>query len=288
MAKQPNKDAPSDPLEIDVTDDPNYDWPDTPNDEEQQDDHDQEEDAEEESPDNEPSGDEDDQDPPTDPEEMLDENWEPKYVSMERFKELQSSWTKGTQKLLGTIKAQQEVFKILPELSDDQSKILTLYEENQEVAEIVLKNYYDGITIEQFAKDYLWEDYKSSSKKSTIDPDKIREEERAKVMKELSDQQNNDYLAELVEEAQLNEKQATKLLNEYTEIVNGRTIDKAKVKRYFQTAYYAVVGKRAPNASADVMKKTAQRKWAGGKGKKKDDRPKHVQESINYLKDMWF
>lgn len=125
MAKQPNKDAPSDPLEIDVTDDPNYDWPDTPDEEEQQDDFDQEEDAEEESPDDEPSGD-DDQDP-VDPEEMLDENGDPKYVSMERFKELQSSWTKGTQKLLGTIKAQQEVFRILPELSDDQSKIRYYY-----------------------------------------------------------------------------------------------------------------------------------------------------------------
>lgn len=284
MAKQPNTDAPSDPLEIDATDDPNYDWPENPDDIEEQDDHDQEE-ADEDSPDDEPSGD-DNKD--LDPEEMLDENGEPKYVSMERFKELQSSWTKGTQKLLWTIKAQQEVFRLLPELSDDQSKILTLYEENQEVAEIVLKNYYDGITIEQFATDYLWEDYKSSSKKSPIDPDKIREEERAKVIKELSDQQNNDYLAELVEEVQLNEKQAIKLLAEYTEIVNGRTIDKAKVKRYFQTAYYAVVGKRPPNSSADVMKKTAQRKWAGWKGKKKDDRPKHVQESIDYLKDMWF
>lgn len=300
MAKQPTKEAPTDPLAITVEDDPHYQeedlsW-DNPSEEEieeESDDSEDEDDSEtpdedtsddndsDDDSDDDPDDEEDDEDPIPDPE---------KYVTMERYKELQSAWTKGTQKVIRQVKVREKAIDLLPELHEDHSKLLEVYEEEQDVAEYLLEKFYEWKTIQEFAKEWLGKDYtpKSNEKPDDIDPEKIREEERQKVLKEIADKENSDYLGKLITEAKVNEEQAKAIIEEFDDIVNGRAIDKAKVKKYFQTAYYSVIGKRPTSKTAKVAKSTAHRKGGWWSKKKTDSTPKHVKESVEFLKEMWY
>jgi hypothetical protein len=151
-----------------------------------------------------------------------------------------------------------------------------------------LQEYYGWIGIEEFAKDYLWQDYKpKEEEKSNLSEEEIRTNEREKVKAEMLEDANNDYLGELIVEAWVSKKQAKEIMEEYKDIVNGRSVDKTKVKKYFQTAYYSIVWTSKSDPSTKVVKSTSKRKWSWGKSKdKKGTSPKHVQDSVNRLKSM--
>lgn len=281
--------TPKDIMDLTVMDSPTYSWPELTEEELggevdfDEEEGEEEEESTEEGDESETSEEENDDewsDDDGDAGENGEDEGKGKTYTEEEYKQLQSSTTKGAQQLLRVI----EVSKIL---ATDQEKLLEIHENEPEVAKLVLKSYYEGATIEEFAQDYLWVDYtdpNSLAAKGKTE-EEIRADERAKVQAELVAEENTGYLWSLIEETWVDAAQAEAIKEEFNDIVNGRDIDKAKVKKYFQTAYYTVTWKNTTSKEAEVTKKTAPKKWSGWKGTKKKGGRNHIADSIAWLKN---
>jgi len=86
---------------------------------------------------------------------------EPKSYTKEeldaKLKEMQSNSDKGVQKILWEKRAYEQVFDHLSDVSDEPSKLIDLYEDKPEVAQIILNKYYEGKSIEEFKEEIEYE-----------------------------------------------------------------------------------------------------------------------------------
>jgi len=257
--------------------DPNLDNPDNEEEEEEQ------EDAEDDDPESEEEEDDDQEDQEEDDEE---EDTPPEwYVKEEDYKQLQSAASKGTQKLIGRNKALYKAFDVLWDIAEDQSKLIEVYESEPEVAQVILEKYYEGKTIQEFAKDVLDQDYEPTTQKEALSEEEIRQQ----VRDEIQSEEVQSYVGQLFEKAKLSKADAKKVLEEFNDLAEGKKLTKEKARKYFQIAYS--IARKVPNKDnkTKIAKKTSSWKgWGGwwGKSKGKGWDP-FVQDSIDFLKEHW-
>lgn len=210
-----------------------------------------------------------------------------KYVPIEDYKQLQRSATKGVEKVINRNKILQETFKVLPKVADNPEELLNIYETNQEMAEVILENFYEWVTIEQFAEDWLGKTYtpkKQSEKPGKLDEDAIRQQERNKVQQELV----HEHVKTLFQKAKLSKSEAKSVADEYNDLIEGKVLTKEKATKYFQIAYNLV--RKTPNPNdPDIrsVRSTAvgTNSKSSGKSSTKDD--PYTAEAKAFLKESW-
>lgn len=226
--------------------------------------------------------DDEEETPWEDDEEEEEEEWEDdpkdrKTVSIEEYKQLQREATKGVKKVLDQNKMLKETFRLLPEIADNQEKLLEVYEKNPDQAQLILENYYWGISIEEFAQQELWRTYKASQSKTE---EQIREEERQKIREE----QINTHIQKLIKKAWLSEKQEAKLMEEYEELTEGKKLTQEKAQKYFQIAYDLVRKTPKDDPQTAQIKKTAPG-WGAPSTKTKGKEDPYVAEAKKFLQE---
>ena len=220
-----------------------------------------------------------------DDEEEEDDGWEDdpnerKTVSIDEYKQLQREATKGVKKVLDQNKMLKETFKLLPEIAEDQEKLIEVYEKNPDQAKLILENYYWGISIEKFAQQELGRTYKVKAPQKS--EQEIREEERQKIREE----QINDHVNKLVKKAWLSSNEEKKVLEEYTELVEGKKLTIEKAQKYFQIAYNLVRKTPKSDSQTEQIKKTAPG-WASSTTKSSEKVDPYLKEAQKFIKEHW-
>jgi len=128
-------------------------------------------------------------------EEIL--NWEkPKTFTLEEVetikKEMQSNSEKGVQKILNEKKAFEKAMSSLWDISDDPTKLIELFSENEEAGKIILDKYYDWLSIEDFKASIDYKvDVNDPKVIEKLIEDKVNaretEKSKAKTEKEIDD-----------------------------------------------------------------------------------------------------
>lgn len=267
-----NDQIPNQDVDKDLTIDSFINW----DDEEEQDDEEQQEQEEEQE-------EEDDQEEWEDDEEEQEEEDDKKVVTLEEYKQLQSSASKWVKKVLDRNAVLTQTLKLLPQVADEPEKLISIYEENPEVAQVILENYYDGITIEEYAETWLWSDYTpKQEEKKTLSEDDIRQEERQKIAQE----QVEEHVAKLFNKAKLNKQEAEKVLEEYEDLTEWKNLTVEKATKYFQIAYSLVRKTPVEDAVTKTVKATAP--WAHwGTGKKTQSEDPYLADAQKFLKENW-
>lgn len=239
-------------------------------DEENLDDEEEEEEQEELEDDEEDEEDDEDDDP-------KDRKTVP-VTESDEYKQLQREATKGVKKVLDQNKMLKETFKILPDIAENPETLLSVYEKNPDQAQVILENYYWGISIEEFAQQELGKVYKPKAPQKSEED--IRQEERQKIAEE----QVTAHVHKLLRKAWLSSKEEAKVLNEYTELVEGKKLTIEKAQKYFQIAYDLVRKPSKDDPVTKQIKKTAP--WGGSWGdkpqKKKDP---YLAEAEKFLEE---
>lgn len=179
---------------------------------------------------------------------------------MEQYKELQRAATHGTKKLISRNQAMEKAITLLPELADNQDKLIDVYESQPEVAAVILEKFYDGISIEDFSKEYLGKDYTGKPEGKSLSEDDIRADERSKMQKEQVD----SHIESLFIKAKLTEADAKKVMDEFLDLAEGKTLTKEKATKIFNYAYNSVRPKPVEDKDTKVIKKTSP--GSGSKG----------------------
>lgn len=248
-------------------------------DEDEQEDNDQEEEQEDEEESDSDSEDDEEEEEDDDEEDPADR----KTVPIEEYKQLQKSATKWVEKVLHRNKLLTETFKILPKVADNPEELITIFEENPEMAGVILENYYDNMSIEDYAKQFLGKEYTPKQVKKALSEEEIR----AQVKQEIMDEQVQDHVATLLAKSNLSEKEKKKVMDEYNELAEGKKLTKEKATKYFWIAYGLV--RKTPKKDPDTQKTVSTAPWGkttkSSKGKTVDP---YVQEAKDFLKEFWY
>lgn len=206
------------------------------------------------------------------------------YVSEEEYRKLQSASTKWTQKLIHRNKALNRAFEVLWDVADDQEKLIELYENEKQVAEVILEKYYWWVSIQEFAKDVLWKEYTPDWAE---DEPQSEEQIRKKVMEEIQEKEVQDYVWKLFAKAKLTKWEAQKVLDEFNDLSEWKKLTKEKAKKYFQISYDIVrKSPRKDDPKTKIAKKTASWSWGKGWGSSNAPKDPYVQDAVDFLKEM--
>jgi len=255
-----------------------YDDEDKDDDEDQdQDDDDQDEDYNDEDDD----GNDDDHDDDEDDDEDEDDE----KISVSEYRKLQKASTKGTQKLIQVNKAYKYAMENLSQVADDPKKLLDIYKNNPDSAQVILDHYYEWISIAEFKKNVL-----KISQQDWLTEDDI-ERMYDKIEAKKNAQKNQKIVNSKVEKmlSEIDPKVAKSVKREYDEIVEWKDVSPDKVQKYFKLAYYEVVGEKlSDDISTKYIKNSSPGKWSSWKWSTfKDRESSAINESLWFLEEMW-
>lgn len=271
-----NDQIPNQEVDKDLTIDSFINWDDE---EEQEDQEDEEQEEEQENQEE----DEDQEEWQDDDEEEQEDEDEQKVVTMDEYKQLQRSASKWVEKVLNRNAVLTQTLKLLPQVAEEPKKLISIYEENPEVAQVILENYYDGITIEEYAETWLGSEYTpKEAEKKPLSEDDIRQEERQKIAQE----QVEEHVAKLFNKAKLNKQEAEKVLEEYEDLTEWKVLTQEKATKYFQIAYSLVRKTPVEDAVTKTVKATAPGAHWGAGSKTKSEDP-YLTDAKKFLKDNW-
>ena len=97
-------------------------------------------------------------------------------------------------------------------IAKDQSRLVELYDENIDLAKLILKQFYDDIDINDYINDFLDEETAQKLKKRTVkvDTSKIKEKAKEEARKELEAELAQEYFSEKISELSEDEQKDIK------------------------------------------------------------------------------
>ena len=185
-----------------------------------------------------------------------------------KLKEMQSNGEKGVQKLINEKKAYEKVFKHLGAVSDDPKKLVELYDSEPDVASIILDNYYEGKTIDEFKEwiDYK-PDYNNPEEMQKLIDKQVENKMKARTIKEKKDA--------FIKHLKMEWKELERFEETFSELSSLTTFDVNKLDKTLEKAYKlsdadesALKEYKQTTAYAAVMWTTGEQTHTGGKKKK--------------------
>lgn len=168
-----------------------------------------------------------------------DENQEPKTYTREEVEEmrkkLQSDSEKWVQKVIKERKLFERAYKELPKISQDDARLVEIYEEDPELAQRILEDHFDGVSIEEYKEsiDYK-EDYSDPAKMEA----KIKREAEKIARNKEVESEKKAFISKL------------QMTDEEKEVFESELSDLLTLKKY-QTQDITKVMERAYKLSAD-------------------------------------
>lgn len=206
-------------------------------------------------------------------------NWKEKTTytkeEVESIKrELSGSHEKWVQKVIWEKKAYQEAISIIPKLMDDKEKLISIHEENPEVAQIILDKIYEWQSIEEF-KDAIWyqEDYS--------DPEVVKKLV-SKQAKELRDKEKiEDAKSSFIEKLQMEWDELKNFEEAFAERQELRSFKVSDLDKHLEKAFREVSDNTEQlkdlKKNKEIAKTLATGGWKQG-GNSKDTNAKSVQD----------
>lgn len=208
-------------------------------------------------------------------------------------KQMQSDSEKWVQKVIWEKKAYQQAMQNLSDISDDNSKLLDLYEENPAAAKIILDTYFDGQDIETF-KESIW------YKVDYTDPKTIEKlvEEKAKALKESEKKEMETQLIEKEKNAFINKlkmwKEESEKFNEaFEERMELRSFKVSDLTKHLEKAYKEIANDEQIlelKKQEIIANSLATGDWKIGKESKdrqKTQIERNSEYNKNFLKSRW-
>lgn len=223
---------------------------------------------------------EEDWDDDQDEEGWEDDDDDEKPVTRKEYKQLQRAASIWVQKVLNKNKILDQAFSALATVAEDPESLITIHEDNPEVSKVILDKYYDGISIEEYAEQWLGKEYKPNKPQEKIDPDAIRKEEREKIQQE----QVEEHVNKLFEKTNLSKEEKKKVKEEYNDLAEGKKLTKEKATKYFQIAYSLVRKSPKLDPITKAVKSTAPTSSGWSEKKKKVVDP-YLKDAEEFLEE---
>lgn len=148
-------------------------------------------------------------------------------------KEMASNSDKGVQKLLRKQELMEKALDAVPKISDDPSYLVTLHDTEPDVAETILRKFYNGKTIEKYMED---EGIELDMSDPEIVKKRIESEARKLADKRIMTEKSDAFIEELKMTA--DEKEAfQEALSERMELKSFRMID---MRKHMEKAYLEI------------------------------------------------
>lgn len=179
--------------------------------------------------------------------ENLEGQWStPKSYTQEEFeakvKEMQSNSEKGVQKLIWEKKeildqkeAYDEVFNYLTDVSENPEKLVDLYEEKPEVAQIILDKYYNSQSIEDFKEGI---EYKADY----TDPVQIQKQIDKWVERKLNETLIKKEKANFIKELKLKDEEIVEFEKAFTERKELKSFSLKNLTKTLEKSYRDIDG----------------------------------------------
>lgn len=213
------------------------------------------------------------------------------YVTKKAYKELQSNIERGMQKVLKVSKEREKKEHLLERVLDevwnvaqDQSHLIKISEKEPEVAQMILDRYYNGISIDDFEEQITGE-----RKTPKLDPNKIKQEAKEEIRRELNDESVKKKLSKVIEKLWLKWEELKKFKSNYEELTEGKTISQDNVKRYIKLAHIETFW-MTPSDSERKIAQVMASWWssASSPSQKKGKEESMLDDMRKFMSNHWY
>lgn len=191
-------------------------------------------------------------------------------------KKLQSDSEKWVQKLISEKKTFENVIDEVWKIADDKSRLVDLYEDNEEVANIILDKYYNWMSLSEY-KDEIW--YKIDEN----DPKIIEKRIESKIRHELNGEKIVKAKQEFIEKLKMSDDEKQKFEEAFQERTELRSFKTGDVSKHLEKAYIEIsddINTIKELKSKEKIAKTMAT-WQGWYSWEKSDNSKALKNEIS-------
>lgn len=180
----------------------------------------------------------------------------------QKYQELQSNSERWVQKVIAEKKLSEKALKSIADINGDNDKFVELYESDKELGEYILKNVFNGATIEEF-KTGGWKAKPATENFEEFYQKKQAEERLEKVTSKLSKEAKERFDAE------------------FTELTDGKKLTKENLDKYIKI----VLKEIEPDFSEEIQEARSMAMWSWT-SKPKESKSQGDQATTDFLVQM--
>ena len=167
---------------------------------------------------------------------------------------MQSDGDKWVQKLIQKQQLMEKALDAVPKISDDPSYLVTLHETEPDVAETILKRFYDGKSIEKYMED-------EGIELDMSDPERVKRRIAQEAQKLADERIISEKKEEFIKELKMTPDEQALFEAEFEERRNLKTFNPKDLRKHFEKAYREANGE--PPASLKSAEELARATSSG-------------------------